>query len=160
MARKAKAEMIHAIGRRKTAIARVYMSEGKGDVVVNGKPAAEYFGPTTVYSEVALQPLKLTEMSKQFDLMVTVKGGGLTGQSDAICLAIARALCMHELKTNPLASQPVSEEADSEGEEGIVARPIRALLKAKKLLTSDARKVERKLYGFRKARKKEQYSKR
>lgn len=163
MARKAKAEMIHAIGRRKTAIARVYMSEGKGDVVVNGKPIAEYFGATTVYSEVALQPLKLTELSKQFNLMITVKGSGLTGQADAICLAIARALCMHELKTNPLASAPKTlsdEDSGEEGEEGIVARPIRTLLKAKKLLTSDARKVERKLYGFRKARKKEQYSKR
>lgn len=160
MAKIAKAEKIHAIGRRKTAVARVYLSEGKGEIIVNGKPIAEYFGETTVYSEVAMQPLTLTESRKKFDLQITVRGGGLTGQADAICLAIARALCMHELKTNPLATQEVSSDEEGEEGEGIVSRPVKVLLKAKKMLTSDARKVERKLYGFRKARKKEQYSKR
>lgn len=158
----AKAEKIHAIGRRKTAVARVYLSEGKGNIIVNGRPVKEYFGETTVYSEVALQPLSLVQSRSKFDLQVTVRGGGLTGQADAICLAIARALCLHELKTNPLATSQISSEDEegSEGEAGIVSRPVRALLKANKLLTSDARKVERKLYGYRKARKKEQYSKR
>lgn len=158
MARK-KVEMIHAIGRRKTAVARVYLSEGKGDVIVNGKKITEYFGETTVYSDVALLPLKVTELQDKFSLRVTVKGGGLTGQCDAVSLALARALCMYELKTNPLAVK--SESDDDEGGEGdVVARPIRALLKSSRLLTSDSRQVERKKYGYRKARKKEQYSKR
>lgn len=155
---KAKSEAIaHAVGRRKTAVARVYLHKGKGEVEVNGKPIAQYFGETTVYSEVALMPLKLTETQNQFSVTVTVRGGGLTGQSDAVSLAIARALCKHELQVNPFAGEAQDdEEADDVG----VNRPWRALLKANKLLTRDARIVERKLYGFRKARKKEQYSKR
>lgn len=162
MARKTKAdEKIHAIGRRKTAVARVYLSKGKGNVVVNDKPVADYFGPTTVYHEVAVLPLIVTELKDQFDLKVTVKGGGLTGQSDAVSLAISRALCLHELKTNPLATAEVATDEESDDKAGgIVARPVKSLLKSNGLLTSDSRKVERKKYGYRKARKKEQYSKR
>lgn len=156
---KQKSEAIaHAIGRRKTAIARVYLYKGKGAVVVNGKPVDQYFGSTAVYSEVAILPLKVTETLKEFDLKVTVRGGGLTGQAGAVSLAIARALCMHELKTNPFAEKVEDDSDEGEGTE--TGRPWRMKLKTNGLLTRDARIVERKLYGFRKARKKEQYSKR
>jgi small subunit ribosomal protein S9 len=151
---------IHAIGRRKSAVARIYLSEGKGLVEVNGKDIQNYFGPTTVYASVATRPLDLVEMQNGFDIRVVVKGGGLTGQSDAISLAISRALCMHELKQNPAIEEPTEES--EEGEEGDVAvlRPWKAILKLNKMLTRDSRVVERKKYGYRKARKKEQYSKR
>ena len=164
MARKQKVmTKIHAIGRRKSAVARVYLTEGQGSVEVNGKEIQTYFGPTTVYPSVATRPLLLVGMPKGFDLKVVVKGGGLTGQSDAISLAVARALCMYELKMNPLAENTTvksEEDEDDEGGEGAVVRPWKATLKSNKMLTRDSRVVERKKYGFRKARKKEQYSKR
>ena len=162
MARKQKVmTRIHAIGRRKSAVARVYLTEGQGIVEVNGKEIQTYFGPTTVYPSVAIRPLSLVGMPKGFDLKVVVKGGGLTGQSDAISLAVARALCMYELKMNPLVENTTVESEDDEaGEEGAVIRPWKATLKSNKMLTRDSRVVERKKYGFRKARKKEQYSKR
>ncbi len=161
MARKQKVmTKIHAIGRRKSAVARIYLSEGKGSVVVNGKEIQDYFGPTTVYASVATRPLALVDVSTSFDIQVVVKGGGLTGQSDAISLAIARALCMHELKLNPLA-EVSDQEASEDGESAaVITRPWRVLLKSNSMLTRDSRVVERKKYGFRKARKKEQYSKR
>jgi small subunit ribosomal protein S9 len=162
MARKQKVmTRIHAIGRRKSAVARVYLTEGQGIVEVNGKEIQTYFGPTTVYPSVAIRPLSLVGMPKGFDLKVVVKGGGLTGQSDAISLAVARALCMYELKMNPVVEKTADESEDDEvGEEGAVVRPWKATLKSNKMLTRDSRVVERKKYGFRKARKKEQYSKR
>ena len=147
---------IHAIGRRKTAVARVYLSEGSGKIEVNGKDLNQYFGETTVYGSVAVAPLNLIEVKNDFDVRVVVKGGGLTGQSDAISLALARALCMHELKLAPVAV----EEGEDEEEGDSRLRPWKAALKASKMLTRDSRAVERKKYGFRKARKKEQYSKR
>jgi len=155
-------QKIHTVGRRKSAVARVYMAEGKGSVEVNGKDIKDYFGPTTSYPAVSVMPLTLVEMASNFDVRVVVKGGGLTGQSDAISLAIARALCLYELKLLPADAVEVSEEADEATGDDVVAttRPIKALLKLNKMLTRDSRAVERKKYGFRKARKKEQYSKR
>lgn len=151
---------IHAIGRRKTSVARIYLSEGTGVVTVNGIDVKDYFGSTTVYGAVALRPVDVLGVKQMFDAVVTLKGGGINGQADAMSLALARALCMHELKANPFAAQ--KEEADDEsGEEGETNQlPWKAQLKANKLLTRNARIVERKKYGFRKARKKEQYSKR
>ena len=146
---------IHAVGRRKTAVARVYLSEGSGKVEVNGKELNQYFGETTVYGSVAIAPLKLVDAKDSFDVRVVVKGGGLTGQSDAISLALSRALCMHELKLAPVAVEEGEEEGDT-----AILRPWKTALKANKMLTRDSRAVERKKYGFRKARKKEQYSKR
>lgn len=158
MARKQKvSETIHAIGRRKSSIARVYLTEGKGNVAVNGKDIKDYFGPTTVYPSNAIRPLVLVDVASAFDINVVVKGGGLTGQSDAISLAISRALCMHEMKIAPIKA---NEDENEEGEGGVELRPWKKLLKSSKMLTRDARVVERKKYGFRKARKKEQYSKR
>ena len=166
MARKQKVmTTIHAIGRRKSAVARVYLSEGKGTIEANGKDIKEYFGPTTIYAGVATRPLSLVDVAKNFDIKIVVKGGGLTGQAGAISLAISRALCMYELKMNPIAENVVgadvsSSEDGEEGEATVVTRPWKAMLKSNKMLTRDSRVVERKKYGYRKARKKEQYSKR
>jgi small subunit ribosomal protein S9 len=127
-------DRIHTIGRRKTAVARIYMSEGKGNVLVNNKDAKEYFTTDTLLYKLN-QPFSLTEMTDKFDLKVNVNGGGITGQVEAIRLAISRALCQ-------------LDESN------------RTVLKAEGLLTRDPRMVERKKPGQKKARKKFQFSKR
>ncbi|RRO16405.1 30S ribosomal protein S9 [Flavobacteriaceae bacterium 14752] len=127
-------ETIHKIGRRKTSVARIYMSKGKGDVVVNGKKVNEYFTTGPLLYKIN-QAFELTETEKQYDLKVNVLGGGITGQAEAIRMAIARALC----------------EVDAEH---------RSALKPEGLLTRDPRMVERKKFGQKKARKKFQFSKR
>jgi len=127
-------ETIHKIGRRKTSVARIYMSEGKGDVVINGKKVNEYFTTGPLLYKVN-QAFEVTETEKQYDLKVNVLGGGITGQAEAIRMAIARALC------------EVNEEH-------------RLKLKPEGLLTRDPRMVERKKFGQKKARKKFQFSKR
>ncbi len=127
-------ETIHKIGRRKTSVARIYMSEGKGDVTVNGKKVNEYFTTGPLLYKVN-QAFELTDTEKQYNLMVNVHGGGITGQAEAIRMAIARALC------------EVNEE-------------YRGKLKPEGLLTRDPRMVERKKFGQKKARKKFQFSKR
>jgi len=127
-------EVIHTIGRRKTAVARIFLSEGKGNIVVNKKNYTEYF-PTATLQYKVQQPLELTGNVSNFDLKITVKGGGITGQAEAVRLAISRALCQ------------VGEEN-------------RSTLKPEGLLTRDPRMVERKKFGQKKARKKFQFSKR
>ena len=127
-------DTIHKIGRRKTAVARVYLKEGKGNITVNRKELNEYFTTGTLQYKVN-QPLMLTENEGKFDLSVNVFGGGITGQAEAIRLAISRAMC----------------ELDAEN---------RAILKPEGLLTRDPRMVERKKFGQKKARKKFQFSKR
>ena len=127
-------ETIHKIGRRKTAIARVYLSEGKGSMKVNKKPMAEYFAASTLQYKIN-QPFALTETAGQYDLQASVVGGGPNGQAEAVRLAISRALCA------------IDEE-------------YRAVLKPEGLLTRDPRMVERKKFGQKKARKKFQFSKR
>ncbi len=127
-------ETIHKIGRRKTSVARIYMSKGKGNVVVNGKKVDEYFTTGPLLYKIN-QAFELTETEKQYDLKVNVLGGGITGQAEAIRMAIARALC----------------EVDAEH---------RSALKPEGLLTRDPRMVERKKFGQKKARKKFQFSKR
>jgi len=127
-------DRIHTIGRRKTAVARIYMSEGKGNILVNNKDAKEYFTTDTLLYRLN-QPFSLTEMIDKFDLKVNVNGGGITGQVEAIRLAISRALCQ-------------LDESN------------RTVLKAEGLLTRDPRMVERKKPGQKKARKKFQFSKR
>ncbi len=127
-------EVIHKIGRRKTAVARVYVSEGKGNITVNKKDIAAYF-PTATLQYKVNQPLMLTENEKNFDIKVNVYGGGITGQAEAIRLALSRAMC----------------EVDAEN---------RLTLKPEGLLTRDPRMVERKKFGQKKARKKFQFSKR
>lgn len=127
-------ETIHKIGRRKTAVARVYLSEGKGEITVNERKYDEYF-TTEVLKYKVLQPLNLTDNAKSFDIKAKVLGGGITGQAEALRLAITRALV----------------EANEEN---------KGLLKPEGLLTRDPRMVERKKYGQKKARKKFQFSKR
>ena len=127
-------ETIHKIGRRKTAVARVYITDGKGDITVNKKPYDTYFTTESLKYKV-LQPLTLTENLSSFDIKAKVFGGGITGQAEAIRLAITRALVA----------------LDEEN---------RAVLKPEGLLTRDPRMVERKKFGQKKARKKFQFSKR
>ncbi|MEI6866131.1 30S ribosomal protein S9 [Flavicella sp.] len=127
-------ETIHKIGRRKTAVARIYLKEGKGNITVNKKAYDSYFTTSTLKYKVQ-QPLVLTENVESFDITVNVFGGGVTGQAEAIRLAISRALC----------------EIDPD---------YRAILKPEGLLTRDPRMVERKKFGQKKARKKFQFSKR
>jgi small subunit ribosomal protein S9 len=127
-------DIVHKIGRRKTAVARVYLSEGKGNITINKRELDNYFTTSTLRYKVQ-QPLMLTENAEAFDIKVNVFGGGVTGQAEAIRLAISRALC----------------EIDAEN---------RAILKPEGLLTRDPRMVERKKFGQKKARKKFQFSKR
>ena len=127
-------EVIHKIGRRKTAVARVYVSEGKGNITVNKKDVNTYF-PTATLQYKVNQPLALTNNEGNFDVKVNVFGGGATGQAEAVRLALSRAMC----------------ELDEEN---------RIILKPEGLLTRDPRMVERKKFGQKKARKKFQFSKR
>ena len=127
-------EVIHKIGRRKTAVARVYVAKGKGNITVNKKDMAVYF-PTATLQYKVNQPLAMTNNDGNFDITVNVYGGGITGQAEAIRLALSRALC----------------EVDAEN---------RQILKPEGLLTRDPRMVERKKFGQKKARKKVQFSKR
>jgi small subunit ribosomal protein S9 len=122
------------IGRRKTSTARLYIKPGKGDFLVNGDPLDKYFN-TQAKINVALLPLEVTEKTADYDIKVTVRGGGITGQAGAIQLAVARAL------------DDLNED-------------LHDVLKQNHLLTRDDRMVERKKYGQPKARKKFQFSKR
>ena len=122
------------IGRRKTSTARLYIKTGTGSFIVNGKPIEEYFN-TKARLNIAIMPLTVTEMDDSYDIKVTVRGGGVTGQAGAVSLALARAL-------------------DSLNED------LHSVLKEQNLLTRDDRMVERKKYGQPKARKKFQFSKR
>jgi len=127
-------EVIHKIGRRKTAVARVYLSEGKGNITVNDRDLINYF-PTATLQYKVKQAFALTNTVDNYDVKVNVFGGGITGQAEAIRLALSRALC----------------EIDEEN---------RTALKPEGLLTRDPRMVERKKFGQKKARKKFQFSKR
>ena len=127
-------EVLHKIGRRKTAVARVYLKEGKGNITINKKDIKDYFDTATLQYKVN-QPLVLTNNEYTFDINVNVFGGGITGQAEAIRLAISRAMC----------------ELNDEN---------RGILKPEGLLTRDPRMVERKKFGQKKARKKFQFSKR
>ena len=127
-------DTIHAIGRRKEAVARIYLSKGKGNITVNGKNFKDYFTVDTMQYKLE-QPFTSTDLSGKFDVKVNVHGGGTTGQAEAIRLAISRALC----------------ELDSEN---------RPTLKGEGLLTRDSRVVERKKSGLAKARRSYQFSKR
>ncbi|KQR93882.1 30S ribosomal protein S9 [Chryseobacterium sp. Leaf180] len=126
--------IVHKIGRRKTAVARVYVKPGTGNITVNRKDAKVYFSTDVMVYKVN-QPFILTETVGQYDVTVNVFGGGNTGQAEAVRLGISRALC----------------EINAE---------YRLLLKPEGLLTRDARMVERKKPGQKKARKRFQFSKR
>ena len=127
-------DTIHTIGRRKASVARIYMSQGKGNITVNGKDFKEYFPVDTMQFKLE-QPFNIADLAGKFDVKANVSGGGTTGQSEAIRLAISRALC----------------KLDPEN---------RITLKPEGMLTRDARVVERKKPGQKKARKKFQWVKR
>lgn len=127
-------EVLNSLGRRKTAIARIYVKDGNGKITINGKDFKEYF-PTANLHYVVEQPLMLTENLGIYDIKVNLKGGGINGQAEALRLAISRALVK------------INEE-------------YRPVLKENGLMKRDPRMVERKKPGQPKARKKFQFSKR
>ena len=124
----------YGTGRRKSSSARVFMRSGSGTITINKRPLDEYFGRKTA-SMIVRQPLELVELTDKFDINVSVSGGGISGQAGAIRHGITRALLVYD------------EE-------------LRSPLRKAGFVTRDAREVERKKFGFRKARKSEQYSKR
>jgi len=127
-------EKQYGTGRRKSSTARVFLNKGKGSIIINGRDLDAYFGRKTARM-VVRQPLELVEMADKFDVMVTVKGGGTTGQAGAIRHGITRALIEYD-------------------------ETLRSPLRKAGWVTRDAREVERKKVGLRKARKKPQFSKR
>jgi small subunit ribosomal protein S9 len=127
-------EQYYGTGRRKSSKARVYLSKGKGDIIVNNRPLDEFFGRETACM-IVRQPLEKLEMTDMFDIKATVAGGGISGQAGAIRLGLTRALM----------------EYDGE---------LRSTLRKAGFVTRDAREVERKKVGLHKARKATQYSKR
>ncbi len=127
-------EVINTIGRRKAAVARIYLNDGKGQITINNKDYKEYF-PKETLQYVIEQPLKLTEVEGKYDIKANLDGGGFKGQAEALRLAITRAL----IKIDP---------------------EYKPILKSHGLVTRDPREVERKKPGQPKARKKFQFSKR
>jgi len=128
------AEQYYATGRRKTSSARVFLSTGAGDIKVNGKPLDVFFGRKTAQM-IVRQPLELVDMMNNIDLNVTVSGGGISGQAGAIRHGITRALISYD-------------------------ETLRSPLRKAGFVTRDAREVERKKVGLRKARRATQFSKR
>ena len=124
----------YGTGRRKTSTARVFIKNGKGDITVNKKPLDVFFGRKTAQM-IVLQPLELTDTNGKFDVNVTVKGGGITGQAGAIRHGLTRALMSYD-------------------------ESLRSSLRKAGFVTRDAREVERKKVGLRKARRATQFSKR
>lgn len=125
----------YGLGRRKSATARARLVKGKGSITINDKPAAEYLSLNKTMLAEITDPLAVTGKQKDFDVTVKVSGGGLAGQVDAIKMAIAKAIT-------------------------VGAPDLRSTLKKAELLRRDPREKERKKYGLRSARKREQYSKR
>ena len=128
------AEVINAIGRRKAAVARVYVAAGAGNITINKKDLQNYF-PSSILQFIVKQPLSVLSVAEQYDIKVNLKGGGYKGQAEALRLAIARALVKIDAENKPA-------------------------LKAEGFLTRDARVVERKKPGQPKARRRFQFSKR
>lgn len=126
--------IFYGTGRRKTSTARVFMRPGKGDIVVNNRPLDIFFGRKTAQM-IVRQPLELTQLGDKFDIKVTVKGGGTTGQAGAIRHGLTRALMKYD-------------------------ESLRPSLRKAGFVTRDAREVERKKVGLRKARRATQFSKR
>ncbi len=127
-------EVINTIGRRKSAVARIYMSEGKGNIIVNDRELSKYFA-TSILQYIVKQPLNALSVAEKYDIKVNLDGGGFKGQAEALRLAIARALVKINEENKPL-------------------------LRKSGFLTRDPREVERKKPGRPKARKRFQFSKR
>lgn len=127
-------EVVNTIGRRKTSVARIYLTAGKGAITVNKRDVKVYF-PSEILQTIVNQPMTVVQVLGNYDIKANIKGGGTTGQAEALRMAIARALC----------------EVNAE---------FRPALKKEGYLTRDPRMVERKKYGRRKARRRFQFSKR
>lgn len=130
-----KEEKIYGTGRRKSAIARVFLKPGSGDIKINSIPGESYLQNNTTTIAKIKEPLNLLGLSDSYDLQINAHGGGIKCQADAICLGLSRALCVESPEN-------------------------RTVLKAAGYLTRDARVKERKKYGLKKARKASQFSKR
>jgi small subunit ribosomal protein S9 len=128
-------DKVNALGRRKSAVARVYVNSGKGNITINGKELAVYF-PDDSLKYIVMQPLTVTNTQANFDIVANLDGGGIKGQAEALRLAIARALCK------------------------VDAEAYRSVLKKEGFLSRDAREVERKKPGQPGARRRFQFSKR
>ncbi len=128
-------EVINKIGRRKTSVARLYLTAGNGKISINGRTLEDYF-PSEIHKIIIKQPFVLIDVDGKYDMKVNVNGGGFRGQAEAIRLAVSRALCSIDEENN------------------------RPPLKKEGFLTRDPRMVERKKYGRKKARRKFQFSKR
>ena len=128
-------EKVNALGRRKSAVARVYVGSGKGNITINGKELGVYF-PDDSLKYIVMQPLTVTNTQANFDIVANLDGGGIKGQAEALRLAIARALCK------------------------VDAEAYRSVLKKEGFLSRDAREVERKKPGQPGARRRFQFSKR
>ncbi|MBQ6149411.1 30S ribosomal protein S9 [Candidatus Saccharibacteria bacterium] len=126
---------VYGLGRRKASTATVRLYNGKGEITINGKPALEYLSSNKAYLAEITDPLAIAEKQKDYDITILAKGGGLAGQVDAIKLAISKALVLE-------------------------APDLRPMLKKAGMMKRDPREKERKKYGLRSARKKEQFSKR
>ena len=124
----------YATGRRKSSIAKVWVKKGSGDIYVNGKTMNTYF-KRPVHQIIVMRPLEISDVATSYDVRASVKGGGLSGQAGAIIHGISRALVLHDESLKPT-------------------------LKKEKLTTRDSRRVERKKYGLKKARRSFQFSKR
>lgn len=132
----AKENVVLTRGARKTSVARVFLKPGKGNITVNGKDLKEYFSNIQEFVDTVLEPFKVTNTLNKFDVYITVKGGGISSQAQAIRHGIALALSKYDSQT------------------------LRPILRKLNLVTRDPRMVERKKYGKVKARKSKQYSKR
>jgi small subunit ribosomal protein S9 len=153
---KAKTTAYLGTGRRKTAVARVRLTDGSGQIAINGRPLEDYFTEDKDRNAV-LGPLLVTEMRGRLDVKVNVKGGGITGQAGAACQGIARALKeMFGLNEPPPAPPPADGEAAPEAAEASMSKRLRD----SGYLTRDGRMKERKKYGRKGARKSFQFSKR
>jgi len=144
-------------GRRKTSTARVRLLPGKGNITVNSRDLDEYFGRRTSRM-IVRQPLELTGMTGRFDVLVSVCGGGSSGQAGAIRHGIARAL-LRASREVPATYELAGADDSGDGESGTTGS-VRLVLRRAGCLTRDARQVERKKYGRKKARKRPQFSKR
>lgn len=142
----AQTQQYYGTGRRKSSTARVFLRKGKGQITVNDRPLDEYFGRPTACM-VVRQPLETVDLLNKFDIFVTVKGGGITGQAGAIRLGLSRALVNYD-------EDGLAEDAEPNPES------LRRKLREKGLLTRDSRRVERKKVGLAKARRAKQFSKR
>lgn len=153
------AQQYYGTGRRKSAIARVFITKGDGQIVINDRTLEQYFGGRKAAHMIVRQPLECVDMTKNLNIKVTVKGSGPMGQASAIRHGISRALIAYDESGLPTEVTFAEDDSD-EGGESTGPQTFRQLLRKSGYVTRDARCVERKKVGHRKSRKVEQYSKR